>query len=157
VPPREGNLRDLHRRVHAGAYRALPSRRTYIPKADGRQRLLGIAAIEDEIVQAAVVMILTPIYEAEFLGFSYRFRPGPARCAGCARVQDQETQHPLDTRRRYPVVLKPCCMMPSGSWGCLEEPEPPAYHLDTQTFLLAARDVDRGEFAAFETLQHGLA
>ena len=73
---REENLRDLHRRVHAGAYRARPSRRTYIPKADGRQRPLGIAAIEDKIVQAAVVMILTPIYEAEFLGFSYGFRPG---------------------------------------------------------------------------------
>jgi RNA-directed DNA polymerase len=73
---REENLRELHRRVHAGVYRALPSRRTYIPKADGRKRPLGIAALEDKIVQAAVVMILTPIYEAEFLGFSYGFRPG---------------------------------------------------------------------------------
>jgi RNA-directed DNA polymerase len=73
---REGNLRDLYARLHAGAYRALPSRRTFIPKADGRQRPLGIAAIEDKIVQAAVVLILTPIYEAEFLGFSYGFRPG---------------------------------------------------------------------------------
>ena len=73
---REANLSELHRRVHAGAYRALPSRRTYLPKADGRQRPLGIAAIEDKIVQAAVVMVLTPIYEAEFLGFSYGFRPG---------------------------------------------------------------------------------
>ena len=72
----EGSLRDLHRRVHAGAYRAMPSRRTYIPKADGKQRPLGIAAIEDKIVQAAVAIILTPIYEAEFLGFSYGFRPG---------------------------------------------------------------------------------
>jgi retron-type reverse transcriptase len=56
--------------------RALPSRRRYIPKADGKQRPLGIAAIEDKIVQAAVVAILTPIYEAEFLGLSYGFRPG---------------------------------------------------------------------------------
>jgi RNA-directed DNA polymerase len=56
----------------------MPSRRKYIPKADGRQRPLGIAAIEDKIVQAAVVAILTPMYEAEFLGFSYGFRPG--RC-----------------------------------------------------------------------------
>ncbi len=71
----EGNLSDLHSRVQTGAYRALPSRRTYIPKADGRQRPLGIAALEDKIVQAAVVAILTPIYEAEFLGFSYGFRP----------------------------------------------------------------------------------
>ena len=72
----EDKLVDLHRRLHAGAYRALPSRRVYIPKADGRQRPLGVAALEDKIVQAAVVMILTPIYEAEFLGFSYGFRPG---------------------------------------------------------------------------------
>ena len=72
----EANLADLHRRVHTGAYRALPSRRTYIPKADGRQRPLGIAGLEDKIVQSAVVAILTPIYEAEFLGFSYGFRPG---------------------------------------------------------------------------------
>jgi RNA-directed DNA polymerase len=72
----EDNLTDLHARVHAGTYRALPSRRRFIPKADGRQRPLGIAAIEDKVVQAAVVAILTPIYEAEFLGFSYGFRPG---------------------------------------------------------------------------------
>ncbi len=72
----EANLANLHRRVHTGAYRALPSRRTYIPKADGRQRPLGIAGLEDKIVQSAVVAILTPIYEAEFLGFSYGFRPG---------------------------------------------------------------------------------
>src|SRR5258707_14039277 len=70
------NLTDLHARVHSGAYRALPSRRKYIPKADGKQRPLGIAALEDKIVQAAVVAILTPIYEAEFLGFNYGFRPG---------------------------------------------------------------------------------
>ena len=69
------NLTDLCARVHSGAYRALPSRRVYIPKADGKQRPLGIAALEDKIVQAAVVAILTPVYEAEFLGFSYGFRP----------------------------------------------------------------------------------
>jgi RNA-directed DNA polymerase len=72
----EANLRDLHARVHRGAYRALASRRRYIPKADGQQRPLGIAALEDKIVQAAVAALLTPIYEAEFLGFSYGFRPG---------------------------------------------------------------------------------
>jgi RNA-directed DNA polymerase len=72
----EHNLVDLHARVQRGAYRALPSRRVFIPKADGKQRPLGIAAIEDKIVQKAVTAILTPIYEAEFLGFSYGFRPG---------------------------------------------------------------------------------
>ena len=70
------NLVGSPRSRPPGAYRALPSRRRYIPKADGRQRPLGIAALEDKIVQAAVVAILTPIYEAEFLGFSYGFRPG---------------------------------------------------------------------------------
>ena len=70
------NLTDLHARVQRGAYRALPSRRVYIPKSDGKLRPLGIATMEDKLVQAAVVMILTPVYEAEFLGFSYGFRPG---------------------------------------------------------------------------------
>src|SRR5271166_3105548 len=68
-------LVDLHRRVHRGAYRAKPSRRVYIPKADGRQRPLGIAALEDKIVQQAVVTTLNQIYEVDFQGFSYGFRP----------------------------------------------------------------------------------
>src|SRR6478609_4509946 len=72
----EDRLVDLHNRVHRGAYRALPSRRVYIPKADGRQRPLGIAALEDKIVQQAVVTILNQIYEVDFKGFSYGFRPG---------------------------------------------------------------------------------
>ena len=73
----EGRLADLHDRVHSGAYRATPSRRVNIPKPDGGTRPLGVAAIEDKIVQKAVAeIILTPIYEAEFLGFSYGFRPG---------------------------------------------------------------------------------
>jgi RNA-directed DNA polymerase len=72
----EGRIRDLHSRVHRGAYRALPSRRVYIPKADGRQRPLGIAALEDKIVQQALVTILNCIYEEDFVGFSYGFRPG---------------------------------------------------------------------------------
>ena len=73
----EGRLAALHDRVHSGAYRATPSRRVNIPKPDGGTRPLGVAAIEDKIVQKAVTgIILTPIYEAEFLGFSYGFRPG---------------------------------------------------------------------------------
>ena len=72
----EENLRDLHARVHSGAYRASPSRRVYIPKADGRQRPLGIATLEDKILQRAVVEVLNAIYEVDFLGFSYGFRPG---------------------------------------------------------------------------------
>ena len=73
----DGRLADLHERVHTGAYRATPSRRVNIPKPDGGTRPLGVAAIEDKIVQKAVTeAILTPICEAEFLGFSYGFRPG---------------------------------------------------------------------------------
>jgi RNA-directed DNA polymerase len=70
------NLRDLHARVQAGRYRAKPSRRVYIPKADGRQRPLGIASLEDKIVQRAVVEVLNAVYEVDFRGFSYGFRPG---------------------------------------------------------------------------------
>lgn len=93
------NLIDLHRRVHAGAYRAQPSQRRYIPKLDGRQRPLGIAALEDKLVQGAVVAILTPIYEAEFLGFSYGFRP--------RRSQHQalDALHVGITRRRVNWIL----------------------------------------------------
>jgi len=70
----ESNLQDLHSRVHRGAYRAKPSRRKYIPKPDGRQRPLGIAALEDKVLQRAVVAVLNAIYEEDFLGFSYGFR-----------------------------------------------------------------------------------
>ena len=70
------NLENLLSRVHSGAYRASPSRRVYIPKPDGRLRPLGIATLEDKIVQRAVVEVLNAIYEEDFLGFSYGFRPG---------------------------------------------------------------------------------
>jgi group II intron reverse transcriptase/maturase len=72
----EINLQDLHTRVQSGCYRAKPSRRVYIPKADGRQRPLGIASLEDKIVQRAVVEVLNAVYEVDFRGFSYGFRPG---------------------------------------------------------------------------------
>ena len=72
----EANLQNLHTRLHRGSYRAQPSRRAYIPKADGRPRPLGIAALEDKIVQRAVVEVMNAIYETDFLGFSYGSRPG---------------------------------------------------------------------------------
>src|SRR5256885_615903 len=72
----ERNLEDLYARVHRGAYRALPARRVYIPKPDGRQRPLAVAALEDKIVQRATAAVLNAIYEEDFLGFSYGFRPG---------------------------------------------------------------------------------
>src|ERR1700686_1712714 len=71
----EGQLADLHSRVHRGSYQVKPSRRVYIEKSDGRQRPLGVAALEDKIVQQAVATILNQIYEEDFLGFSYGFRP----------------------------------------------------------------------------------
>lgn len=72
----EGNLQALHSRLHRGAYRAKPSRRVFIPKADGGKRPLGIASLEDKVVQRAVVEVLNAIYEEDFVGFSYGFRPG---------------------------------------------------------------------------------
>jgi len=72
----EEKLTDLHNRIHKGSYRARPAKRTYIPKADGSQRPLDILCLEDKIAQQAVVYVLEAIYEADFLGFSYGFRPG---------------------------------------------------------------------------------
>ena len=96
----EANLADLHRRVHTGAYRPHPSRRTYIPKADGRQRPLAIAALEDKIVQGACVMVLNAIYEEDFLGFSYGFRPGrgphDALDALAVAISSRKVNHILD-------------------------------------------------------------
>ena len=90
----EGNLQDLHARVHRGTYRALPVRRRFILKADGKQRPLGITALEDKIVQRAVVAVLNTIYEEDFLGCSYGFRPGrsqhdalDALCVGISTTQ----------------------------------------------------------------------
>lgn len=72
----EGHLQELHAKVHSGSYRARPVRRRFIPKPDGKQRPLGIAALEDKIVQSALVTVLNAIFEEDFLGFSYGFRPG---------------------------------------------------------------------------------
>ncbi len=72
----ETRISDLHDRIHRGAYRAQPSRRVFIPKPDGRQRPLGIAALEDKVVQQAVATVLNQVYEEDFASFSYGFRPG---------------------------------------------------------------------------------
>ena len=71
----EKRLENLHERIHNGTYRAKPSKRIYVPKPDGKQRPIGIAALEDKIAEMAVVSILNQIYEEEFLKFSYGFRP----------------------------------------------------------------------------------
>jgi len=72
----EEHLSSLHQRVQSGRYRATPSKRVWLPKPDGKQRPIGIAALEDKIVQQAVVWVLNQIYEEDFMGFSYGFRPG---------------------------------------------------------------------------------
>jgi len=72
----EENLQSLQTRVHGGSYRARPTRRAYIPRPDGRMRPLGVAALEDKILQRAVVEVLNGIYETDFFGFSYGFGPG---------------------------------------------------------------------------------
>jgi len=96
----ERNLEDLHERVQRGAYRALPSRRVYIPKPDGRQRPLAVAALEDKIVQRAVVALLNAIYEEDFLGVSYGFRPGrgthDALDALCVGIDSRKVSYILD-------------------------------------------------------------
>ncbi|MBZ5529461.1 MAG: hypothetical protein LAN71_16380 [Acidobacteriia bacterium] len=123
---REDRLNDLHGRVHRGTYRAQPSRRVYIPKADGRERPLGIAALEDKIVQQAMVTILNEIYEADFRGFSYGFRPGrgphqalDALNVGLQRkrvnwILDADIRGFLDTASYCPLVHESC----SNSGGC---------------------------------------
>ena len=122
----EDRLKDLHDRVHRGAYQAQPSRRVYIPKADGRQRPLGIAALEDKIVQQAVVTILNEIYEVDFRGFSYGFRPGrsphqalDALNVGIRRKQvnwilDADIRGFLDTASYCPLIHENY----SNSSGC---------------------------------------
>src|ERR671927_23418 len=96
----EHRIEDLHARVHRGGYRALPARRGFIPKADGQQRPLAIAALEDKLVQRAVGMVLNAIYEADFLGFSYGFRPGrgphDALDALCVGITSTKVNYILD-------------------------------------------------------------
>jgi RNA-directed DNA polymerase len=93
-------LEELHARLHRGAYRALPSRRVYIPKPDGRQRPLAVAALEDKIVQRAVATLLNAIYEEDFLGISYGFRPGrgthDALDALCVGIHSKKVSFILD-------------------------------------------------------------
>src|SRR3984893_5387439 len=103
----ELRIEELHTRVRSGAYRALPSRRSYIPKEDGSKRPLAVMALEDKIVQRATAAVLSAIHEEDFLGFSYGFRPKrsqhDALDALIVGISRQEGE--LHTRRRHPVVL----------------------------------------------------
>src|SRR3954447_5862518 len=109
----EPRLAALHARVHRGAYRARPSRRRYIPKPDGRQRPLAVAALEDKIVQKATVAVLNAIYEEDFLGFSYGFRPGrgqhDALDALVVGITGTKVNHILDCDVRSFFDHASCC------------------------------------------------
>jgi RNA-directed DNA polymerase len=100
----ERNLEDLHSRVHRGAYRAMPSRRVYIPKPDGRQRPLAVAALEDKIVQRAAAAVLNAIYEEDFLGILV-WLSARTRGARCARGRNRKSEGELHLGRRHPFVL----------------------------------------------------
>jgi RNA-directed DNA polymerase len=114
----EEKLTDLHDRMHKGSYRARPARRTYIPKADGTQRPLAILCLEDKVIQQAVATVLGAIYEEDFVGFSYGFRPGrgqhdalDALHAGILRkrvnwVLDADIQGFLNRVSYYPLVYQ---------------------------------------------------
>lgn len=122
----ENRLADLKGRIHRGAYRAQPSRRIYIPKGDGRQRPIGIATLEDKIVQQCVVTILNEICEVDFRGFSYGFRPGrsphqalDALSVGIQRkrvnwILDADIRGFLDMASYCPLVHESC----SNNAGC---------------------------------------
>ena len=137
-------LTSLHSRLHQGTYRAQPSKRAYILKADGRQRPLGIAALEDKIVQHAVVTVLNAIYEEDFLGFSYGFRPGrgqhhalDALWVGIMRkrvnwVLDADIRDCLDRASHYTPADR----------LALEEAGEGGRDLDAQAFTASAAHVD---------------
>src|SRR5215207_194845 len=155
----EANLRDLHARVHRGAYRARPSRRVYIPKADGRQRPLGVAALEDKILQRAVVEVLSAIYETDFLGFSYGFRPGrsPHRAldALAAGIYRRKVNWVLDADIKACLVPSSHCPRVHGRG--VEERGVWLWDVDSQAFPASVADVQGLQLAALDTLQHRLA
>ena len=100
-------LPELHERLQGGRYRAMPSKRIWIPKPDGRKRPIGIAVLEDKVVQQAVVTVLNRIYEEDFLGFSYGFRPGrhPHRALDAVWVGDYPAKDKLGARCGYPGIF----------------------------------------------------
>jgi hypothetical protein len=153
------NLRDLHERVQQGRYRASPSRRAYIPKADGRLRPLGIATLEDKIVQRAVVEVLNAVYEADFRGFSYGFRPGrgphQALDALVAGITTRRVNWVLDADIRDFLDAWSHCSF--ADCGGLEQPVLGGWHLDTQAFPASGAGQDGAQLAALDLLQYGLA
>src|SRR5207245_10966707 len=143
----EHNLEDLHDRVRRGAYRALPSRRVYIPKPDGRQRPLAVAALEDKIVQRAVVALLNVIYEADFLGFSDGFRPGrgthDALDALCVGINSRKVSFILDAATFF-ISTGQSSPPPTLAYPRESNDTPSEY-----AFCCVARSVRLSDFAIF--------
>ena len=127
----EEKLKDLHERVHRGSYRARPARRTYIPKADGTDRPLSILCLEDKIVQQAVVYVLEAIYEEDFLGFSYGFRPG------CGQHDALDALHAGIYRKQenWLITNNPLLSFPFPAPQKLSPLPPPVLDLDIQGFF----------------------
>jgi hypothetical protein len=117
----ERNLDELHGRLHRGAYRPLPSRRVYIPKPDGRTRPLAVAALEDKIIQRATTAVLNAIYEEDFLGFSYGFRPGrgahSAMDALVVAIESRKVNFTLVLRHGGPGMAHPLRRAPRPVTG----------------------------------------
>src|ERR1700747_3427738 len=155
----ELRIEDLHGRVHRGAYRPQPSRRAYIDKADETHRPLAIAALEDEIVQGATVMVLNAIYEGDFVGFSYGFRPGrgPHDALDALTVAittrkvnwilDADVQNFLDVASYYTFIF----------FERVEEVRSSCRYLNSYAFCPSAIDVNGLELSALYTLQDGLS
>jgi len=105
----EDRIIDLHVRIHRGAFRALPSRRVWIDKSDGGKRPLGVAAVEDKIVQQAILWVIQKIYEVDFLDFSYGFRPGRS----CRQALDALSVALHERKVNWVLDADPCERIPS--------------------------------------------
>ncbi|MGY4287774.1 retron-type reverse transcriptase [Bradyrhizobium sp. LM2.7] len=154
----KANLEDLHARVHRGAYRPQPSRRVYIPKPDGRQRPLAIAALEDKIVQRATAVVLNAIYEEDFLGFSYGFRPGrsahDAMDALAVGIEHRKVNFIVDADIRS--FLDVASYYTFSFFERVEEVRSNCRYLNSYAFCPSAIDVNGLKLAALYTLQDGL-
>src|SRR5215469_8456256 len=154
----ERNLDDLHKRVQRGAYRALPSRRQYIPKADGRQRPIAICALEDKIVQRAVAVVLNAIYEEDFLGFSYGFRSKRSQHDALAAlnvgINTTKVNWILEVDIRS--FLDVASYYTFSFFERVEEVRSNRRYLNSYAFGPSAIDVNSLKLAALYTVQDGL-
>jgi len=129
----EVHLQDISARLARGAYRASPAQRVYVPKADGRQRPIGVPVLEDKIVQRATVVVLNQVYETEFVGFSYGFRPGRSQHDALAALNSaivtKKVNHVLDADIRGFLEPSSQCPRAAGEW--CEEVRSGRWHVDS--------------------------